>query len=189
MKHNTNPTAGKTSYIRKAVLCAQDPSEQLTQLDWLGNLSSLLDAAADCFVTGQAGVYHENLREWNTSGKGERKLPGVCSLMWREDVWEIHLLVRDFLEVIDGLFADGRLNAERQQDCLPEGLANDFEVYLAGDFKVQRHSFERPAVYYELSYTPATMGKLRLFALVDQEGLGNVRTALRRYGIRIKQEE
>lgn len=204
---NTNPITGKVEYVYKAVACAQDPSVQLTQLSWLGNLSSLLSAVEDCFVTNTDGFYPENMRAWNTSAgsmndesapypeRGPHKLPSVCSLTWRDGGWEMHLLIRDFLEVIAGLFADGRLNATRQQDTFtPEsGIANDFEVYLAGDFTVQRHSSELNSkgyrYYYELSYTPATMSSIRMFALVEQEDLGNVRGALERYGIHIKWEE
>lgn len=181
------------TYIRKAVLCAQDPSVQLTQLDWLGNLSSLLQAAEDCFATTPGKVYHKNLRAWNTSDgsdganpypeRGPHKLPGVCSLKWGNYSWEMHLLTEDFLEVIEGLFADGRLNATRQ----PEGLANDFEVYLAGDFTIsQQYSSGGYRYYYELSYVPATMGNLRLFTLVEPEDLDNVRNTLERLGIHLE---
>ena len=42
------------------------------------------------------------------------------------------------MEVIEGLFADGRLNAPRR----PAPDANDLEVYLTGGLTVQMHSCE-----------------------------------------------
>lgn len=162
-----------------------------TQLDHLGALCNHLDA---CFITHPGGFYSDN----NLASEGAHKLPTPCSVMWNSNSggsnayqWEVHFLLGDFLEVIAGLFADGRLNATRQQDIFtPEsGIANDFEVYLAGDFTVQRHSSKGYRYYYELSYTPATMSSIRMFALVEQEDLGNVRGALERYGIHIKWEE
>lgn len=202
MKHTYHkPDAGKVEYIYKAAACTQDPSGQLTQLDWLGNLSRLLDAAEDCFATNTDEFYSENMRAWNTSAgaagsgdspypeRGPHKLPNVCSLTWRAGIWEMHLLIRDFMEVIEGLFADGRLNAIRQTKS---GIANDFEVYLAGDFEVRRRSYKPSSkgdrYYYELSYTPATMSSLRMFALADQRELGNVRAELTRYGVHLKEE-
>ena len=166
-----------------------------TQLDHLGALCNHLEEASACFATHPGGVYSDNLRNYNLAPGGAHKLPSPCSVMWNSNPgsdayrWDVHFLLEDFLEVIEGLFADGRLNATRQQDCLPEGLANDFEVYLAGDFTVQTHSSVKGRHYYELSYTPATMSNLRLFTLVEQEDLGNIRATLARYGIHIKWEE
>lgn len=109
------------------------------QLDHLGALCNHLD------ITHPGGFYSDN----NLASEGAHKLPTPCSVMWNSNSggsnayqWEVHFLLGDFLEVIAGLFADGRLNATRQQDIFtPEsGIANDFEVYLAGDFTVQRHS-------------------------------------------------
>ena len=158
-----------------------------TQLDHLGALCNHLEEASACFVTHPGGFYSDNLRNYNLSPEGEYP---PCSVMWSSNSsgsnayqWEIHFLLKDFLEVIDGLFADGRLNAMRQQDCLPEGVANDFEVYLAGDFKIQRIEPDLGGpVYYKISYTACG---IRMFTLVKQEGLGNTRRALERYGVQL----
>ena len=83
------------------------------------------------------------------------------------------------MEVIEGLFADGRLNAIRSKD-LALGV---YEVYLAGDFTVQRHGSG-----YELSYTPATMSPIRMFTLVSPEDLGNIRAELARHGVQLPEE-
>ena len=164
-----------------------------TQLDHLGALCNHLEEASACFVAPPSGFYSDNLRNHNLAPEGEHKLPSPCSVMWDSNPdgsnayqWDVHFLLEDFLEVIAGLFADGRLNATRQQDCLPEGLANDFEVYLAGDFKIQRIEPDLGGpVYYKISYTACS---IRMFTLVKQEDLGNIRAELARYGIHIKEE-
>lgn len=155
-----------------------------TQLDHLGALCNHLEEASACFATHPGGVYSDNLRNYNLSPEGAHKLPSPCSVTWNSNStnayqWAVHFLPEDFLEVIEALFADGRLNAIRTSG----------EVYLAGDFTVQTHSSVKGRHYYELSYTPATMSNLRLFTLVEQEDLGNIRATLARYGIHIKWEE
>lgn len=163
-----------------------------TQLTHLGALCNHLAA---CFIAPPSW----SLRNYNLAPGGAHT---PCSVTWSSNSsgsscsnayqWEIHFLPDDFLEVIEGLFADGRLNATRRQDIFtPEsGVANDFEVYLAGDFTVQMHgcepSSEGDRYYYELSYTPAT---LRLFTLVKQEDLGNIRAALARHGVQLLEKE
>ena len=95
------------------------------------------------------------------------------------------------MEVIEELFADGRLNAIRSQGYVP-GASGASEVYLAGDFTVQRRSSELPSkgyrYYYELSYTPETMSSIRMFTLVEQEDLGNIRAELARYGVQLPED-
>ena len=163
-----------------------------TQLDHLGALCNHLEEASACFIAPPSGFYSDNLRNYNLAPGGEHKLPSPCSVTWDSNSsgsnayqWTVHFLLDDFLEVIAGLFADGRLNAMRQQGPLSgeAGIANDFEVYLAGDFTVQKHSPSKGR--YELGYTPATMSSIRMFTLVEQEDLGNVRAALARYGVQL----
>lgn len=173
-----------------------------TQLDHLSALCNHLEEASTCFIAPPGGFYSDNLRNYNLAPGGEHKLPSPCSVTWSSNSssrdsnayqWAVHFLLDDFLEVIEGLFADGRLNATRQlasEPAEPEsGGANNFEVYLAGDFAVQVHSIEPSSkghrYYYELSYTPATMSSIRMFTLVEQEDLGNTRAALERCGIHI----
>ena len=171
-----------------------------TQLDHLGALCNHLEEASACFATHPGGVYSDNLRNYNLSPEGAHKLPAPCSVTWNYSSgssprsnayqWNIHFLPEDFLEVIEGLFADGRLNATRGS-----GIANDFEVYLAGDFDLKvHHSLDEPSSngdrhYYELSYTPETMSSIRMFTLVEQEDLGNIRAELARYGVQLPEEE
>lgn len=169
-----------------------------TQLDNLGALCNHLEEASTCFIAPPGGFYSDNLRNYNLAPGGAHKLPSPCSVTWSSNSssgdsnayqWDVHFLLDDFLEVIAGLFADGRLNATRQLASEPtepeSGVAND----LAGDFAVQMHSREPSSkgdqYYYELSYTPATMSSIRMFALVEQEELGNTRAALERCGIHI----
>lgn len=154
-----------------------------TQLDHLGALCNHLEEASACFIAPPSGFYSGNLRNYNLAPGGAHKLPPPCSVMWtsRSNAyqWDVHFLRDDFLEVIEGLFADGGLNATRL-------LAND----LAGDFTVRRHSSELNSKgYYELSYTPAALSSIRMFTLVEQEDLGNTARALERCGIHIKWEE
>lgn len=161
-------------------------------LTHLGALCNHLEEASACFIAPPSGFYSDNLRNYNLAPGGEHKLPSPCSVTWNSNSggsnayqWAVHFLLDDFLEVIAGLFADGRLNAARRQD-ISTGIANDFEVYLAGDFAVQVHSCGPSSKKrYELSYTPATMDTLRLFTLVEQEDLGNIRDALARYGVQL----
>lgn len=176
---NSNPIAGS-----KGSNCSQDPSVQLTQLDWLSNLCNHLEEASACFIAPPSGFYSDNLRNYNLAPEGEHKLPSPCSVTWSSNSsgsnayqWAVHFLLDDFLEVIEGLFADGRLDAT-QPDSTPE---SGFEV-----FTVQRHSSEEGRHYYELSYAPATMRSIRMFTLVEQEELGNTSRALERCRIHIK---
>lgn len=166
-----------------------------TQLDHLGALCNRLEEASACFAAPPSGFYSDNLRNYNLASEGAHKLPSPCSVTWSSNSsgsnayqWEVHFLPDDFLEVIGGLFADGRLNAVRQLTG-GSGVANGFEVYLTGDFTVQMHSSGvADKDYYELSYTPATMSSIRMFALVEQEELGNMRTELACYGVQLPGE-
>ena len=181
MKHtNTNQTSTNTNQTA-AVTCTH------TQLDHLGALCNHLEEASACFIAPPSGFYSDNLRNYNLAPDGEHKLPAPCSVSWSSYSssgdsnayqWKVHFLPDDFLEVIAGLFADGRLNATHQQG------SQCSEVYLAGDFMVQRYIDE-----YELSYTPEEMSSIRMFTLVKQEDLGNIREALARYGVQLPKEE
>ena len=161
----------------------------------LGALCNHLEEASTCFIAPPGGFYSNNLRNYNLSSEGEHKLPPPCSVSNSSDAyqWEVHFLPDDFLEVIAGLFADGRLNATRQLASEPaEPKSGSTTVYLAGDFTVQMHSREPSSkgdqYYYELSYTPATMSSIRMFALVEQEELGNMRAELESCGVQLPEE-
>lgn len=170
---------------------ATAPASALTHL---GALCNHLEEASACFIAPPSGFYSDNLRNYNLAPGGEHKLPSPCSVTWDSNSsgpssdayqWAVHFLLDDFLEVIEGLFADGRLNATRPLSG-ESGPVNSSEMYLAGDFMVQKHSAEpSPGGRYELSYTPATMSSIRMFTLVEQEDLGNVRAALARYGVQL----
>ena len=193
MKHTNSvpdPRASRANFKRAS---SEPPSSNpastpsSTTSTHLSALCNHLEEASTCFIAPPSGFYSDNLRNYNLSPWGAHKLPSPCSVTWSSNSsaayqWDVHFLLDDFLEVIEGLFKDGRLNATRQQDTSTSD-ANDFEVYLAGDFAVQKRSpSEGYRYYYELSYTLAT---LRLFALVEQEELGNIRAELARYGIHI----
>lgn len=169
-----------------------------TQLDHLGALCNHLEEASACFAAPPSGVYSDNLRNRNLSPEGEHKLPPPCSVSWgfgpNSDAyrWGIHFLLEDFMEVIEGLFADGRLNAIRQQD-LASGASGvpgaPGEVYLAGEFDFEVHHSLGEAYYYELGFTPETMSSIRIYALAGREDLGNIRAELARYGVQLPEEE
>ena len=99
------------------------------------------------------------------------------------------------MEVIEGLFADGRLNAIRPRDCASEvsevsgASGAPGAVYLAGKFDIEAHHSLREPCCYELGFTPETMGTVRLYALASQEDLGNMRAELARYGVQLPEEE
>ena len=165
-----------------------------TQLDHLSALCNHLEEASACFAAPPSGFYSGNLRNHNLSPEGMHKLPSPCSVMWYSNSdgsdayqWKVHFLLDDFLEVIEGLFADGRLNTTRQSTAAQGRRCS--EVYRAGDFTAQMHSYEPSSegdrYYYELSYTPATMSSIRMFTLVEQGDLGNTARALERCGIHI----
>ena len=162
-----------------------------TQLDHLGALCNHLEEASACFAAPPSGVYSDDLRRRNLSPEGEHKLPSPCSVSWRSSSnpsgsgsnayqWEIHFLPEDFMEVIEGLFADGRLNVIRLRDN---------EMYLAGKFDLKMHHSSREACCYELSFTPDTMSAVRLYALANQEELGNIRAELARHGVQLPEGE
>ena len=99
------------------------------------------------------------------------------------------------MEVVEGLFADGRLNAIRQQD-LASGASGVLdtpgapgEVYLAGKFDIEVHHSLREPYYYELGFTPEAMSTVRLYALASPEELGNIRAELARYGVQLPEEK
>ena len=189
-----------------------------TQLDHLGALCNHLEEASACFAAPPSGVYSDNLRRRNLSPEGEHKLPSPCSVTWNSNPgadgsnpsstnayqWAVHFLPEDFLEVIEGLFADGRLNAIRPCPCPcpqdPEpgvpGASGapgaPCAVYLAGKFDIEvHHSLDESghSYCYELGFTPEAMSSIRLYALVSQEDLGNIRAELARYGVQLPEEE
>ena len=172
-----------------------------TQLDHLGALCNHLEEASACFAAPPSGVYSDDLRRCNLSPEGAHKLPSPCSVSWDQcqgqdqGQWEIHFLLEDFMEVIEGLFADGRLNAIRSQDPasgafgIPDASG---EVYLAGEFDIEVHHSLHELGYsccYELGFTPDTMSTVRLYALASQEELGNIRAELARYGVQLPGED
>ena len=178
-----------------------------TQLDHLGALCNHLEEASACFAAPPSGVYSDDLHRRNLSPKGEHKLPSPCSVSWNSSSssssssssdayqWGIHFLLEDFMEVIEGLFADGRLNAIRSQGCASEvsgvlgASGAPGEVYLAGEFDIEVHHPLGETHYYELGFTPEAMGSIRLYALASQEELGNIRAELARYGVQLPEEE